>query len=68
MIEQESSPRSIRKASVEQREAPHSNVIIDMHIFISADGRPTGEFSTAGWDGRVLLWQVEVADTIKAIH
>ena len=48
-----------QKAS--ERQAPHSNVIVDMHIFTSGDGRPTGNFSTAGWDGRVLLWRVDMS-------
>ncbi len=25
-------------------------------MFTDAAGAPTGRFSTAGWDGRVLLW------------
>ncbi len=25
-------------------------------MFTDAAGTPTGRFSTAGWDGRVLLW------------
>jgi hypothetical protein len=56
---QEASGTRPQKAS--ERQAPHSNVIVAMHVFTSVDGRPTGKFSTAGWDGRVLLWQVVVA-------
>ncbi len=65
---QESGARGIREAATEQREAPHGNVIVGMHVFRSPDGTPTGKFSTAGWDGRVLMWQIDVTDTIKALH
>ena len=65
---QDSSARGVREATTEQREAPHSNVIVDRHVFRSPDGTPTGKFSTAGWDGRVLVWQIDLADTIKAVH
>ena len=54
--------------SADKREAGHSNVVVDMHIFTAPDGRPTGRISTAGWDGRVLLWQVDTDDRIKALH
>ena len=54
--------------SADKREAGHSNAIVDMHIFIASNGQPTGRFSTAGWDGRVLLWQVDTDDRIKALH
>ena len=65
---QDGSARGVREATTEQREAPHSNVIVDMHVFRSPEGTPTGKFSTAGWDGRVLVWQIDLADTIKAVH
>ena len=68
MVMQDSSARGVREAATEQQEAPHSNVIVGMHVFRSPDGTPTGRFSTAGWDGGVLVWQVDVADTIKALH
>ena len=52
----------------EQQAPPHSNVIVGINVFTSSDGTPTGKFTTAGWDGRVLVWQVDLAETIKAIH
>ena len=64
---QAGSPRGVREAVREQRQAPHSNVIVDMHVFKAPDGTP-GKFTTAGWDGRVLVWQVDLTETIKAIH
>ena len=68
MTVQESNGRGFKEAVAEQREAPHSNVIVGMNVFKLPDGTPTGRFTTAGWDGRVLEWQVDMADTIKAIH
>ena len=65
---QEGSARGVTEAAKPQQEAPHSNVIVDLHVFGSPDGTPTTKFSTAGWDGRVLMWQIDLADTIKAIH
>lgn len=54
----------------------HSNVIVDMQLFRDAEGLPTGRLSTAGWDGRVLTWNVDSKamslvdqhDKIKALH
>ncbi|BDA48424.1 Actin-related protein 2/3 complex subunit 1A [Coccomyxa sp. Obi] len=34
----------------------HDNAVVDLQVFTDAAGAPTGRFSTAGWDGRVLLW------------
>ncbi|CAL8463697.1 g3231 [Coccomyxa elongata] len=34
----------------------HDNAVVDLQVFTDAAGTPTGRFSTAGWDGRVLLW------------
>ena len=68
MVLQESSGRGFREAVTEQQAPPHSNVIVGINVFTSSDGTPTGKFTTAGWDGRVLVWQVDLAEIIKAIH
>lgn len=68
MTVQEGSTRGFGEAATQQQEVAHSNVIVDMHVFRSPDGTPTGKLSTAGWDGRVLIWQIDLADTIRAIH
>ena len=48
---------------------PHANAIVELHVFKAAGGRPTQHFSTAGWDGRVVLWDASDAqDLIGALH
>ena len=57
--------------SGEDAQAPHSNSIVDLQGFKDAAGARTGRFSTAGWDGRVLTWNVSqqhVEEGIKAVH
>ena len=47
----------------------HSNAVVDLHVFTDAAGVPTGRISTAGWDGRVLLWDTGSDEgLIKALH
>ena len=46
----------------------HSNCIVDLHMFRDIAGVNTGRFSTAGWDGRVITWDISKLATIKAVH
>ena len=49
--------------------APHVNAIVELHVFPSASGQPTQRFSTAAWDGRVVVWDAShVGDLIGALH
>lgn len=46
----------------------HSNSIVSLQMFTDAAGHNTGRLSTAGWDGRVITWDVFQSRTIKAVH
>jgi hypothetical protein len=52
----------------------HSNFVVDMELLRGTAGGPSTRVSTAGWDGRVLIWtraapgQEKEADMMKGLR